>query len=167
MEYGDKVLILPKGREHDLDDEEVIMSISEQELDERVIFKGDLVLLGMDEYNISNQLRFVRNILTSEDFPKGTIAEGQCIIHVESILNTTVQNGSVLDYDDLWKEALTAILVYGFDTKKYKWIGYPNDKPMANRVLNFFQRHVRECQFKDFTDKYGAIWFKEKSLKDK
>lgn len=162
MKGSDNVLTLPHGRENDLYDNDVIIPISQHELNERKIFKDDLVLLRMDGCSAHNQLRFVRNILTSEDFPKGTIAEGQCIVHVKSIPNAIVRSGFAID-DASWKDALTAILVYGFDTKKYKWIGYPNDKTKADKVLSFFQYNVNGYLFKDFTDKYGAIWFKEES----
>ena len=164
MEVGDKVLILPKGREKDLNADEVIMPVSQRELNERKITEGDLVLLGMDGHNVSNQLRFVNSILTAKDFPKGTIAEGQCIVHVKSVPNAIVQSAFAID-DASWKDALTAVLVYGFTTEKYKWIGYPNDKSKADKVLSFFQYHVNGYLFKDFTDKYGAIWFKDKNPK--
>lgn len=161
MKDGDNVLILPKERKKDLYTDEVIMPVSQDELNVRKITKGGLILLGMNEYNISNQPRFVNDILTSEDFPKGTIAEGQCIVHVKSIPNAIVRSGFAID-DASWKDALTAILVYGFKTKEYRWLGNPTDKVMADRVLNFFQRNLDGHLFKDFTDKYGAIWFKDK-----
>lgn len=162
MKGSDNILILPDGRENDLYADEVIMPISQRELNERKIAQGDLVLLGVDGYNVHNQLRFVNSILTSKDFPKGTIAEGQCIVHVKSIPNAIVQSGFGID-DASWKDALTAILVYGFVTKKYKWIGYPTDKSKADKVLSFFQYNVNGDLFKEFTDKYGAIWMKEKA----
>lgn len=162
MKGSDNILTLPDGMENDLYDNDVIIPVSQHELEERKITQGDLVLLGMDGHNVSNQLRFVNSILTSKDFPKGIIAEGQCIVHVKSIPNAIVRSGFAID-DASWKDALTAILVYGFDTKKYKWIGYPNDKSKADKVLSFFQYHVNGYLFKDFTDKYGAIWFKEES----
>lgn len=158
---SDYILMLPKGRKKDLYADEVIISVSQHELNVRKITKGDLILLGIDEYNVSNQPHFVNDILTSKDFPKGTITDGQCIIHVKSIPNTIVQSGFAID-NASWKDALTAILVYGFDTKEYKWVGNPADKVMADRVLHFFQRNLNGVLFKDFTDKYGAIWFKDK-----
>lgn len=161
MKDDDNVLMLPKGREKDLYADEVIMSVSQHELNERKITKGDLILLGVNGYNVSNQPHFVNGILTSKDFPKGTITDGQCIIHVKSIPNTIVRSGFAID-DASWKENLTAILVYGFDNKEYKWVGNPTDKVMADRVLHFFQRNLNGVLFKDFTDKYGAIWFKDK-----
>ena len=185
MEVGDKVLILPKGREKDLNADEVMMPISQHELNERKITKGDLVLLGVDGYNISNQLYVVSGILTSKDFPKGTIADGQCIIHLDCIPNTIVQNGftinnairkkgTIMEYINPWKEVVTAILIYDLECKKYRWLRnswsdaietYWADKDTANRVLNFFQCRINVDQFKDFTDKYGAIWFKDRNPK--
>lgn len=162
MKGNNSVLVLPDGMEDNIYDDEVIMPISQRELDEKKIIKGDLVLLGMDGHNVSNQLRFVNSILTSKDFPKGTIAEGQCIVHVKSVPNAVVRSGFTID-DVSWKDALTAILVYGLATNKYKWIGYPIDKSKADKVLSFFQKNVNGYLFGDFTDKYGAIWFKEKT----
>lgn len=162
MKGNDNILVLPAGREYDLYANEVIIPVSQRELDEKKITEGDLVLLGTEGRNASDQLRFVNSILTPKYFPKGTIAEGQCIVHVKAIPNAIVRSGFAID-DASWKDALTAVLVYGLTTKKYKWIGYPADKLKADKVLCLLQQHVNGWRFKDFTDKYGAIWFKEES----
>lgn len=174
MKSSDWVLILPKVMEKDLYKGEVIMSVSQHELNVRKITKGGLILLGMDEHNTSNQLHFVNDILTSKDFPEGVIADGQCIIHVESLPNTIVQNRCVTHDEPRKKRAiwnyivpltkdkdLTAILVYDLKVKQYRWVGHPHDAFRANSLLKFFQRNISRDLFEDFIDHHGAIWLTE------